>query len=159
MITDGTEYFGGTVHPNPLFTLFTSVTVRFRVLYVFVALEIGSRRFVTAMSPSIPRRNGRSSSSGKPFPAMRITSFLFTLGIRPFSANLDGMLESWGIRVPRSPVRMPTANAHCERLIGTIRRECLDYVIPLNVFHLRRILGEWIRHYNCGSYYLTSLCV
>ena len=45
---------------------------------------------------------------------------------------------------------MPTANAHCERLIGTMRRECLDYVIPLNASHLRRTLREWICHYNTG---------
>jgi transposase InsO family protein len=45
-------------------------------------------------------------------------------------------------------VRRPTANAHCERLIGTIRRECLDYIIPLNSAHLRRILRERVRHYN-----------
>jgi hypothetical protein len=44
---------------------------------------------------------------------------------KTFSASLDETVESWGIHVLQSPVRMPTANAHCERLIGTIRRECL----------------------------------
>jgi putative transposase len=42
------------------------------------------------------------------------------------------------------------ANAFCERLIGTMRRECLDWVIPLNEDHLRTILREWIAHYNGG---------
>jgi hypothetical protein len=40
------------------------------------------------------------------------------------------------------------ANAICERVIGTIRRECLDWLIPLSEYHLRRILKSWIRHYN-----------
>jgi hypothetical protein len=40
------------------------------------------------------------------------------------------------------------ANAYCERLIGTLRRECLDYVIPLDQRHLSRILAEWVTHYN-----------
>jgi integrase-like protein len=40
------------------------------------------------------------------------------------------------------------ANAYCERFIGTVRRECLDWVIPLNERHLRRTLAEWIPHYN-----------
>jgi hypothetical protein len=53
-----------------------------------------------------------------------------------FSASLDEEVESWGIHVLRSPVRMPTANEYCERLIGSIRRECLDYVIPLHALHL-----------------------
>jgi hypothetical protein len=67
-----------------------------------------------------------------------------------FSTNLDEEVESWGIHVLKSPVRMPTANAHCERLIGTIRRECLDHVIPFNACHLRRILRDWTSHYNGG---------
>jgi transposase InsO family protein len=44
----------------------------------------------------------------------------------------------------------PQANAFCERLIGTIRRECLDFLIPLGERHLRRILKEWVTHYNQG---------
>jgi putative transposase len=67
---------------------------------------------------------------------------------KTFSATLDETLESWGIHVLRSPVRMPTANAHCERLVGSILRECLDYVVPLNSSHSRRTLREWACHYN-----------
>ena len=42
------------------------------------------------------------------------------------------------------------ANAHCERLVGSIRRECLDFMIPLSEKHLRRIVAEWVTHYNQG---------
>jgi len=42
------------------------------------------------------------------------------------------------------------ANANCERLTGTIRRECVDFMIPLHERHLRRILAEWVAHYNRG---------
>jgi putative transposase len=48
-----------------------------------------------------------------------------------------------GLRVLKTPVAAPQANAYCERLIGTLRRECLDWVIPLNERHLRRVLAEW----------------
>ena len=44
----------------------------------------------------------------------------------------------------------PKANAFCERLIGTIRRECLDFLIPLGERHLHRIVREWTEHYNKG---------
>jgi len=47
-------------------------------------------------------------------------------------------------------VQAPKANAYCERLMGTIRRECLDYVIPFSAKHLRTILREWVAHYNQG---------
>ena len=67
-----------------------------------------------------------------------------------FSANLDHQLTSFGVRVLKSPVRCPQANAFCERLIGTIRRECLDFLIPLSESHLRHILLEWMIHYNRG---------
>ena len=42
------------------------------------------------------------------------------------------------------------ANGVCERVIGTIRRECLDWLIPLSEAHLRRVLKSWIGHYNRG---------
>jgi len=63
---------------------------------------------------------------------------------------LDEELKSFALKVLRTPVQAPTANAYCERLIGSIRRECLDWVIPLNEKHLRRILREWVTHYNQG---------
>lgn len=78
------------------------------------------------------------------------TSFCAGLFRSTFSPSLDETVESWGIRILRSPIRMPTTNAYCERVVGTIRRECLDYVIPLSALHLRRTLREWISHYNSG---------
>lgn len=50
----------------------------------------------------------------------------------------------------KTALRCPQANAYCERLIGTIRRECLDWLIVLNERHLRSILKEWVTHYNRG---------
>ena len=58
--------------------------------------------------------------------------------------------QSFGLRVLRTPVRAPKANAYCERLVGTVRRECLDFIIPLNERHLRMTLRSWVTHYNKG---------
>jgi hypothetical protein len=55
-----------------------------------------------------------------------------------------------GLKVIRSPVRSPQANALCERVIGALRRECLDWMISSNEDHLRRILWSWLSHYNRG---------
>jgi putative transposase len=63
---------------------------------------------------------------------------------------VDGAITSMGLRVLKTPVRTPQANAYCERLIGTIRRECLDWLIPLHEQHLRRTLTAWVAHYNRG---------
>jgi hypothetical protein len=59
-------------------------------------------------------------------------------------------VASMGLRVLKTPVRTPQANAFCECLVGTIRRECLDWLIPLNERHLRRILREWVTHLQSG---------
>jgi hypothetical protein len=67
-----------------------------------------------------------------------------------FSLELDEAVAGLGLQVLKTPVRTPQANACCERLIGTMRRECLDFMISLNERHLRRIVREWVSHYNRG---------
>jgi transposase InsO family protein len=67
-----------------------------------------------------------------------------------YSEGVDRTIAAMGLTVLKTPVRAPQANAFCERLIGTIRRECLDFVIPLNERHVRRVLAEWVAQYNRG---------
>jgi transposase InsO family protein len=64
--------------------------------------------------------------------------------------ELDTAVAGLGLAALKTPIRAPKANAFCERLIGTLRRECLDFVIPLNDRHLRIIIREWVSHYNRG---------
>ncbi len=51
-----------------------------------------------------------------------------------------------GLSILKTPFRAPQAIAFCERLVGSIRRECMDFLIPLHERHLRRILKEWVAH-------------
>ena len=67
---------------------------------------------------------------------------------RIYSAAVDDAVRAMGLTVLKTPVRCPQANAFCERLIGTMRRECLDWLIVLNERHLRCVLREWVGHYN-----------
>ena len=53
-----------------------------------------------------------------------------------------------GIRVLRTPVRAPQANATCERFLGSVRRECLDHVLVLGEGHLRRVLRAYVAYFN-----------
>jgi transposase InsO family protein len=68
-----------------------------------------------------------------------------------FSAELDASLRRLGLKLITTPVRSPQANSLCERLIGTLRRECLDWVIPLSEGHPRTILESWMANYNRGG--------
>jgi transposase InsO family protein len=67
-----------------------------------------------------------------------------------YSDGVDRTLAAMGLTVLRTPVLAPQANAFCERLVGTIRRECSDFLIPLTESHLREIMSRWVTHYNRG---------
>ena len=67
-----------------------------------------------------------------------------------FAKHLDESIKALGLRVLKSPPQSPKANSICERVIGTIRRECLDWLIPMTEAHLREILKTWVSHYNGG---------
>jgi hypothetical protein len=54
------------------------------------------------------------------------------------------------LKIGKTPFQAPQANAFCERWIGTVRRECLDFLIPLNARHLWSVLKEWVAPYNRG---------
>ena len=69
---------------------------------------------------------------------------------RIFARSLDESIRNLGLTVLKSPPHSPKVNAICERVIGTIRRECLDWLIPLSQSHLRWILKSWVDHYNHG---------
>jgi len=72
-----------------------------------------------------------------------------------FAKHLDESIGRLGVTVLKSPPRSPMANAICERVVGTIRRECLDWLIPLSESHLRRIFKSWIPHYNGGRPHMS----
>src|SRR5436305_6686598 len=136
------------VHAIVACDFFTAVTVCFRVVYVFVALEIGSRRLIHFNATEHPTAEWTLQQLREALPGDRECKFLLHDRHKTFSLGLDEEVARWGIEILKSPAHAPTANAFCERFIGSIRRECLDYVIPLN--HLRRTLREWVNHYNTG---------
>jgi putative transposase len=65
-----------------------------------------------------------------------------------FGLAFDAIFDSEGIRVIRTPIKAPNANAHLERWVGTARRECLDRLLIFGRRQLERVLRVYIRHYN-----------
>jgi len=64
-------------------------------------------------------------------------------------------MQHLSLRVLKTPRRSPQANALCQRLLGTIRRECLDFLIPLTECHPRHLLTKWVPHYNEGRPHMS----
>jgi putative transposase len=128
----------------------TVVTATFRRLYVLVVMEIGTRKILHCNVTVHPTAEWTAQQFREAIPSDHSYRFLIHDRDSIFSADVDQTIENLGLKVLRTPVRAPQANAYCERLIGTMRRECLDFMIPLSEKHLRTILRDWIRHYNYG---------
>jgi transposase InsO family protein len=131
------------------------VTARFRTLYVFLLMEVETRRIVHCNITAHPTAAWTLQQLREAIPSDHAYRFLIRDRDSIFSAEVDQQLKAFGLRVLRTPVRAPKANAHCERLVGSVRRECLDFTIPLSEKHLRRILAEWVTHYNQGRPHLS----
>ncbi len=127
-----------------------AVTATFRLLYVFIVIEHGSRRLVHCNVTAHPTAAWTLQQLREVFGGDRDCRYLLHDRDRIFAKHLDESINNLGVDILTSPPRCPKANAICERLIGTIRRECLDWLIPLSESHLRAILKSWVRHYNTG---------
>ena len=79
----------------------------------------------------------------------RLTDAMFLIRDRDakYSRSFDEVFCSEGARVIRTPVRAPMANAFAERLVRTVRKECLDHILVLGEHHLERVLRGYVRHY------------
>ena len=131
---------------------FTVDTVLLRRLYVLFFIEHGSRKVHVA---------GATTSPTQSWVTQQARQLAWSLGERlvpakwlirdrdaKFTASFDDVLRSEGIRVIRTPVRSPRANAIAERFLGTVRRECLHRMLILGRRHLMAVLGEFVDHYN-----------
>lgn len=127
-----------------------AVTATFRLLYVFVVIEHVSRQLLHVNVTAHPTADWTLQQLREAIPADHGYRFLLHDRDSIFSRALDQGIRHIGLQVLKTPPHSPQANALCERLLGTLRRECLDFVIPLTEHHLRRLLHEWVVHYNTG---------
>jgi transposase InsO family protein len=124
------------------------VTATFRLLYVFVVMEHATRRILHTNVTAHPTAPWTLQQLREAMPADHGYRFLLHDRDSIFSQSLDQSIRHLGLQVLKTPPQCPQANALCERLIGTLRRECFDFLIPLSANHLRQILREWVLHYN-----------
>jgi len=127
-------------------------TVLLRRIYALIVIEHGTRRAHLA---------GVTANPDGAWTTQAARNFLMDLGqltasikflIRDragqFTDSFDAVFTAEGIRILASPPQAPRANAVCERMIGTLRRELLDRMLIINEHHLRRVLAEYLTHHN-----------
>ena len=127
-------------------------TVRLQTLYVLFFLELRTRRVVLAGCTERPSGAWVTEQARNFVWDLEEADVEAALLIRDrdskFTPAFDGVFSSHGVRVVRTPVRAPRANAHAERWVGTVRRECLDWLLILGQKHLEHVLREYVSHYN-----------
>ena len=131
------------------------VTATFRLLSVFVVMEHATRRMLHCHVTAYPTASWTRQQLREAIPADHAYRVLLHDRDSIFSAQLDQHIRNLGLRVLKTPPQCPQANALCERLIGTLRRECLDFVIPLTAHHVQRLLAAWVPHYNHGRPHMS----
>src|SRR5215467_8718892 len=129
---------------------FVTVTAGFRVLYVFVVMEVGTRRIAHFHVTAHPTASWTLQQFREVVTGEKPYRFLIHDRDSIYSSEFDSALKAMGLSILKTPGGKHAARVFCERLVGSMRRECLDFLIPLNGSHLRRILKEWVAHYNRG---------
>jgi putative transposase len=127
---------------------FVAATATFRTLHVFVIMDLGTRRILHHNATSHPTAEWTLQQFREALPGERAYRFVIHDRDSIFSKELDEEVTAMGVRVLKTPVRAPKANSVCDRFGGTMRRECLDFLIPFNERHLRLVLKVWIEHFN-----------
>jgi putative transposase len=139
--------------PHAIF--FTVDTVWLRRLYVLAFISIGSRRLEYFALTSKPNRAWMLQQARNLLMELddhdRQVRFLIHDRDAKFLRAFEALLESDGIKVIHTPVRAPNANAHMERWVGTVRRECLDHLLILGHRQLEYVLRVYVKHYGCKS--------
>ncbi len=131
---------------------FTVETAWLKTLYVLFFIELSSRRVHLAGCTAKPTRAWVTQQA-------RHLSWQLQDGTVPgrflihdrdtkFASTFDTVFTSEDVKIIRTPVRAPNANAFAERWVRSVREECLDRIFILNERHLHRVLRTYVAYYN-----------
>jgi transposase InsO family protein len=127
-------------------------TVLLRRLYALIVTEHATRRVHLAGITAHPDGAWTTQAARNLLMDLghRAATVKFVIRDRAgqFSRSFDAVFTAEGIRILASPPQAPRANAICERVVGTLRRELLDQLLIVNEQHLRQVLAEYLLHYN-----------
>jgi putative transposase len=133
---------------------FTVETLGLQTLFVLFFIELQTRRVFVAGCTEHPSAAWVTQQARNLVWHLDEAERRPTLLIRDrdakFPASFDAVFRAGAVRVVRTPVRAPRANAGAERWVGTVRRDCLDWLLILGERHLEQVLREYVAHYNAA---------
>src|SRR5207248_1511855 len=145
-----TEFLRAQAHGITACDFFTVETVWLRTLYVLFFIEHGSRRVRVAGVTANPDRVWMRQQACNLAIEERLENVRLLIHDRDakFAGPFDEILRDEGVRVIKTPVRAPKANAVAERWVRSVRNECLDHVLVFGRRHLEHVLRDYAAHYN-----------
>jgi len=127
---------------------FVVPTIGFDLIYVFIVVHLGRRELVWINVTNNPTAEWISRQLTEAFPWNGAPLYLVRDRDRIYGALVMSRIRAMGIRDKPTAPASPWQNGFAERLIRSIRRECVDHFIVLGEAHLRRILRAYARYYN-----------
>ncbi len=137
---------------------FVVPTAAFKLLFGLVILRHTRRWLVHVAVLANPTADWIARQISEAFPWDTAPSYLIRDRDSAYGQVFKRRFRAMGIRDRPAAFRSPCQNGHVERLIGSIRRECVDHLIVFNEAHLRRVLRAYADYYNSVSYCPISLC-
>jgi putative transposase len=134
---------------------FTVPTIRFQVLYVFLVLAHDRRRILHFNVTAHPTAEWTGQQLRDAFPFDQLPRYLLRDRDAIFGNDFRRQVRDMGIREVLSAPRSPWQRAYVERVIGSIRRECLDHVIVFHETSLRRTLASYLDYYHQSRTHLS----
>jgi len=120
----------------------------FRPLYIFVVMELHTRRIVHTAVTRSPTDDWTAQQLREATPWGKGLKYLIRDRDSKYGPLFLNVAKGTGIKVLKTPVRAPQANAICERFIGSLKRECLDHMFTLHSYQLHRIVRAYVNYYN-----------
>jgi putative transposase len=130
-------------------------TVTFKVLFVFVVLVHERRRVVHINVTDAPTAQWTAQQLVEAFPWETAPRYLLRDRDAVYGVVFSSRAQAMGIHEVKAAPRSPWQNPYVERLIGTLRRECLDHMVVLNETHLRRLLRDYLAYYHSVRTHLS----
>jgi putative transposase len=134
---------------------FTVPTATFRILYVFLVLRHEQREVIHFNVTEHPTAQWTTQQMVEAFPWDPAPKYLLRDRDKTFGANFRKRVHSLGIQEVLTAPRSPWQNPYVERIIGSIRRECIDHIIIFNALHLKRTLRAYFSYYHKARTHLA----